>query len=147
MTGPIHERARTGGRTARVLPEIDDPIEQWRTRVGLLCLVAGIALLLIAWVSWAYRVGSGNEPGALAPETTPAPGEMYERPPDTSLTAQWVLVGSLLILAFIGIAYALARAVFRSRTRTGARLGNAEPRGSENSRRSDVFWESEKELK
>lgn len=114
MIDPIQEQARGGRDAVRFATEDAEPIEQWRTRVGLLCLVVGVGLLITAWGSWAYRVGSDDEPRMNVAAPGPTASEISPRQVDAAQAAQWLLMwASLLILAVIAGTYAVVRGARR----------------------------------
>lgn len=95
--------------------EAAEPAEQWRARFGLLFLVLGVGLLVIAWASWAYRISDRDETEIVAGQPS-IPSEPSPRQVTTIQAAQWLLMWSaLLLLAVIMGTYAVVRGARRFR--------------------------------
>jgi len=88
-------------------------MEQRRSRLGLLFLVAGVLLVLWAWGSWIYRTSTRAASGIVAVDVAD------DAPVDAAKViraAPMVLLGvALVVLAFLVASYVFVRASRRYR--------------------------------
>ena len=99
--------------------------EQNRTRLGLLCLLVGILLLLWAWGSWMYRASVPGETASTlrqdADTAAPDPAKAVRIAP----VVLWV--GLLLVLLFFFGSYVLIRASRRYRASAARQRATPSP--------------------
>lgn len=108
-----------------------------RTRTGVSCFVAGVLLLLWAWGSWIYRTSvTGSELAA-------AQAEPLDRTPEATEVVRalplFLLVGLLLVLAFLAGSYVLVRSSRRYRKHRWQSGRLTQHSGSATSQMDDVW--------
>ena len=117
--------------------------EQFRYRVGWLFLAFGVALVLVAWGSWIYRVSMRGESEISVPEldTESTLGDAgrnslgdegiptMARQAAVGLLPLWLMSTLLLLLSFLFGSYAITRA--SRRYRAAAERQRASPTASE----------------